>query len=167
MDCRTHRDASMAPDDGTKTMLGAVQKAWLLDAVATSAATFKLIFSSVPLDFGNGVDHWSGYVRERDEILDALADAAVPGVLFLSADQHWFGAHVHRHGAREFQVGPLARAPLLMPPLRPGVLARADEYNTGVLDIDENGVRVRVLGAAGGVLWDETLTAEMLTLRRT
>jgi hypothetical protein len=35
-----------------------------------------------------------------------------------------------------------------------------------VLDIDGSAVRVRVLGAAGGVLWDETLTAADLTLRR-
>jgi alkaline phosphatase D len=164
-DCRSHRSPSMAPDGPDKTMLGAEQRAWLVDAITTSTAPFKLVFTSVPLDFGHGVDHWAGYLTERDAILDALAAAATPGVLFLSADQHWFGAHVHRLGAREIQVGPLARAPLPLPPLRPGVLARADEYNTGILDADATGLRVRVLGASGAVLWDERFTPADLTLR--
>lgn len=166
LDCRSHRSAQSAPDGPGKTMLGAAQRAWLVDGVTTSAATFKLVFTSVPLDYGHGFDHWTGYVDERDGILDAFADARTPGVLFLSADQHWFAAQRHRHGAREIQAGPLARAPLPLPVLRPGVLARADVYNTGVLDIDGEAVRVRVLDADGGLLWDERLTAADLTLRR-
>ncbi|MBZ0238156.1 MAG: alkaline phosphatase D family protein, partial [Deltaproteobacteria bacterium] len=155
LDTRSHRSASADVDDAAKTMLGAAQRAWLQGGLAASTATFKLVFTTVPLDFGHGVDHWAGYRTERDAILDAIADAAVPGVLFLSADQHWFAAQAHRHGAR---------APL--PDHRPGVLARAAEYNFGLLDASADGLRVRALGATGNVLWDETYTPEQLTLRR-
>ena len=166
LDTRSFRSASADLDGANKTMLGATQVAWLLDGLAASRATFKLVFSTVPLDYGNGVDHWAGYTVERDAILDAVADAAVPGVIFLSADQHWFATQVHKHGAREFQVGPLSRAPLNMPPLRPGVLARSQEYSFGVMDVSPDGLRVRALGATGNLLWDETFSPAMLTLRR-
>lgn len=166
LDTRTYRSASMSPDGPDKTMLGAPQRAWLEAGLAASTATFKLVFTTVPLDFGHGVDHWAGYLTERNAILDAIADAAVPGVVFLSADQHWFAAQQHRYGAREFQVGPLSRAPLPLPDLRPGVLARSAEYSFGMLDATTDGLRVRALGASGNVLWDETFTPEMLMLRR-
>jgi len=32
-------------------MLGDVQRAWLIDGIKRSTATFKLVFTSVPLDF--------------------------------------------------------------------------------------------------------------------
>lgn len=166
LDTRSHRSASADVDDATKTMLGAGQRAWLLDGLAASTAAFKLVFTSVPLDFGHGVDHWAGYRTERAAIFDAIAAAGVTGVLFLSADQHWFAAHEHAGGARELQVGPLARAPAPLPDLRPGVLARSAEYSFGVLDVSTAGLRVRALGATGNVLWDETFTPELLTLRR-
>jgi alkaline phosphatase D len=166
LDTRSFRSASADPDGANKTMLGAAQLAWLLDGVAASRAAFKLVFTTVPLDYGNGVDHWAGYTVERDLILDAFADAAIPGVVFLSADQHWFATQTHRNGAREFQVGPLSRAPLLMPPLRRGVIARSAEYCFGVVDASSEGLRIRALGATGNVLWDETFTPQMLTLRR-
>jgi alkaline phosphatase D len=166
LDTRSYRSASMAPDGPDKTMLGAIQRAWLLEGIAASTATYKLVFTTVPLDHGYGPDHWAGYLTERNAILDAIADANIPGVIFLSADQHWFAAQTHRNGALEFQVGPLSRAPAPLPPLSPGILARADEYNFGLLDVSTDGLRVRALGATGNVLWDETYTPDMLMLRR-
>ncbi len=166
LDCRSFRSASTDPDVASKTMLGPTQRQWLVDGVIASPARFKLIFTSVPLDHGHGVDHWAGYTVERAAILDALAEARTPGVIFLSADQHWFAAQTHAHGAREFQTGPLARAPLPLPDPHPNVMMRSGEYNAGVIDADAEGLRIRVLGAAGAVLWDERFTPEQLTLRR-
>ncbi|MGH9888700.1 MAG: alkaline phosphatase D family protein, partial [bacterium] len=61
LDCRRFRSANAAPDDERKTMLGAEQHAWLVDGVTRSTATFKLVLTSVALDYGDGMDHWVGF----------------------------------------------------------------------------------------------------------
>ena len=102
---------------------------------AASPAPFKLVLTRVPLDYGHGVDHWAGFTVERDGLLDALADAGTPGVLFVSADQHWFAAHRHARGLREFQFGPVSRGVITPPAPAPGVLVRVQAYNVGVLEV--------------------------------
>jgi PhoD-like phosphatase len=161
LDCRRHRSPNAAPDSATKTMLGAVQRQWLIDAVTRSTATFKIVFSSVPLDFGNGLDHWSGFRTERDGLLDALA--GVSGLLFLSADQHWFAAHRHAHGIREFQVGPLARGLGTPTAEAPGVLFRASRFNAGLIDVDGSTLTVSGIGVGGEVFYKEMLHVADLT----
>lgn len=160
LDCRRFRSANAAPDDAAKTMLGATQRAWLLDAVARSTATFKLILTSVPLDFGRGDDHWAAYTTERDNIFAALV--GTPGVLFVSGDQHWFAAHRHAYGIRELQIGPISRGfgePLGDPP---GVLFRVVRYNVGIVEIDADRLTFIALGD-DGEFYRETLTAADLT----
>ena len=121
------------------------------------------MLTSVPLDFGDGTDHWSSFTTERDALLAALVD--VPGVLFVSADQHVFAAHRHGFGAREIQVGPLCRG--VGEPLRtaPGVLFRAPRFNFGLFDVDGDALVVSGVGVGGSVFYKETLTAADLTLR--
>jgi len=164
LDCRRFRSANSAPDDERKTMLGAAQHRWLIDGVTRSTATFKLVLTSVALDYGAGTDHWVGFRTERDAMLAALVD--VPGVLFVSADQHWFASHRHAFGIREFQVGPLARG-LGTPPSGspPGVVFRAVRYNAGIIDIDGDQLTFSALGDDGEVFYRETLSAAELTPR--
>jgi phosphodiesterase/alkaline phosphatase D-like protein len=161
LDCRRFRSANAAPDDANKTMLGTEQRAWLVDAVQRSPATFKLVFTSVPLDFGDGIDHWAAYTVERQAIFDALV--GVPGVLFVSADQHWFAAHRHARGIREFQVGPLCRGILTPQRDAPGVLFRSMQYNFGLIDVDGDTLTFSGVGPDGTVFYKETLTAADLT----
>jgi phosphodiesterase/alkaline phosphatase D-like protein len=161
LDTREYRSANVAVDDANKTMLGATQLAWLIDGVRKSTAPFKLVFTSVPLDFGDGNDHWSSFKTERTRMFDAIA--GVPGVLFISGDQHWFAAHRHERGIREFQVGPLARG--IGTPMRTaeGVLFRSMQYNVGLIDIDGESLTFSGLGADGMVFYKETLSVEDLT----
>jgi alkaline phosphatase D len=72
------------------TMLGPVQKAWLLEELEKSEATFKVIASPVPWAYGasDSRDTWNGYRRERDEIFDFLAENNIEGVILLSGDRH-------------------------------------------------------------------------------
>ncbi len=168
LDCRRFRSASKDPDTAAKTMLGATQKQWLLDAVTTSTAPFKLIFTSVPLDYGYVEEHWGVYTTERDEILGALRDAGTDGVLFLTADQHWFASHRCTFGARELQVGPLARGMPELPTAVPGVLVQIRTYNFGVLDIapgDPPTLTFRALDAGGALLYEEAFAPADLRLR--
>jgi alkaline phosphatase D len=164
LDCRRFRSANTDPDGPAKTMLGAAQLAWLRGALAASTATFKLVLTSVPLDFGHGDDHWRAFAAERQALFDALV--GIPGVLFMSADQHWFAAHRHAYGIREFQVGPFARGIIEPPPAAPGVLFRRLAYNAGMLDIDGDRLTAWGLGPGGERIYEETFTAAELTPRR-
>ena len=163
LDCRRFRSANDAPDDAHKTMLGAEQLRWLVDGVATSAATFKLILSSVPLDYGTGDDHWASFRTERDAMLAALVGTS--GVIFVGGDQHFFAAHRHAFGIREMQIGPLARGLGVPGPMVPGVIFRAVRYNAGLIEIDGDRLTLSGVGDDGATFYRETLSAADLTPR--
>jgi alkaline phosphatase D len=163
LDCRRFRSADAAPDDATKTMLGTTQLAWLLDGLTSSTAAFKLVLTSIPLDFGGGDDHWASFTTERQVIFDAIAKARTPGVLFVSGDQHFFAAYQHAYGLREFQIGPVARGFGTPRPLQPGILFTHVDYNVGLFDFDGDQLVVSGVGPGGQVFYQETLTAAQLT----
>src|SRR5262249_26346846 len=145
---RRFRSSDADPDDATKTMLGATQKAWFLAAIKASTAPFKLVFTSIPLDYGTGNDHWATFTTERDAIFAELVGIA--GVLFLSGDQHWFAAQTHAHGIREIQMGPIARGLGTPPdPMPAGVLFRSVQYNVALLDITADALVVTAVAADG------------------
>ncbi len=74
-----------------KTMLGPVQKAWLLDALSKAKGTFKVIASGTlwteTADKG-GKDSWWGVKEEREEIFAHLEKNKIGGVILISADRH-------------------------------------------------------------------------------
>jgi len=73
------------------TMLGPVQKAWLLDGLRASRATFKVVASGTlwteHADKG-GRDSWWGVPEEREEIFSTIAREKIDGVVLLSGDRH-------------------------------------------------------------------------------
>lgn len=74
-----------------KTMLGPVQKAWLLKALSESTATFKVIASGTlwtELADKGGKDSWWGVKEEREEIFSLIDQEKIGGVVLLSADRH-------------------------------------------------------------------------------
>jgi alkaline phosphatase D len=73
------------------TMLGPVQKKWLLENLKKSDAKIKVIASPVPWSLaskGEARDTWNGFKEERNEIFDILATNKINGVILLSADRH-------------------------------------------------------------------------------
>ncbi len=74
-----------------KTMLGPVQKKWLLEKLSASKATFKVIGSGTlwteHADKG-GKDSWWGFKDEREEIFSLIDREKIGGVILLSADRH-------------------------------------------------------------------------------
>jgi phosphodiesterase/alkaline phosphatase D-like protein len=163
LDCRRFRSPNDAPDNTAKTMLGDTQRTWLIDQLRRSTATFKLVFTSVPLDFGIGNDHWATFTTEREALFDAIV--GIPGILIVSADQHHFASYRHSHGIREFQVGPLARGVLPVGPVTAGVLFRSQQFNAGLIDIDGDRLVMTGIGPTGERFFEETLTADALTPR--
>ena len=102
LDTRWHRSPMQNEDGKVKTMLGREQLGWLLDGLKESTSTFKLVFSSVPLnDYGGdtssgraGYDSWMGYKFEREKILSFIKDNHIQGILMFSGDQHYPSAHI-------------------------------------------------------------------------
>ena len=93
IDCINYADSLTAPDDGTKTMLGAAQYARLVDALNNSTATWKLIASGKPFwqgnrngDGWNALDSSTGYEVEKAALLYNLRN--VTGLLGVGGDQH-------------------------------------------------------------------------------
>ena len=79
------------PFADSPTMLGPAQKAWLLEGLRSSSATFKVLVSPVPWSFESkpgSRDTWNGFQEERREIFSFLATEGIEGVLLLSADRH-------------------------------------------------------------------------------
>ncbi len=104
LDTRSYRSPNTAPDDASKSMLGAEQERWLIDTLRNSNATWKLVVSSVPLAAPTGAvtarDGWSavggvgGYQTELRRILNAIAD--VDNVVFVTTDVHYAAAWRYR-----------------------------------------------------------------------
>jgi len=92
LDCRFYRVlGTKGKDDDSGTMLGPVQKKWLLGRLARAKGTFKVLASSVPWSKGTkggSRDTWDGFNQEREEILSFLAENRVEGVFLISADRH-------------------------------------------------------------------------------
>jgi alkaline phosphatase D len=73
------------------TMLGPVQKQWLLTSLKASKATFKVIASGTlwteTADKG-GKDSWWGVKKEREQIFSLIDNENIGGVILTSADRH-------------------------------------------------------------------------------
>ena len=79
------------PEGDNPTQLGPVQRAWLLDGLRESSATFKVICSPVPFvtgTKGGSLDTWDGFPEERQAILDTIKENEIDGVFILAADRH-------------------------------------------------------------------------------
>ena len=73
------------------SMLGAVQKKWLLDGLKASEATFKVLVSPVPFTPNikpGSRDPWDGYPEEREEIFSTIESNGIDGVFLVAADRH-------------------------------------------------------------------------------
>jgi len=79
------------PFEKDPTQLGPAQKAWLLNSLKKSTATFKVISSGTPWAFDakpGSKDTWNGFHKERKQIFDFLANNHINGVVLLSGDRH-------------------------------------------------------------------------------
>lgn len=164
LDTRTHRDARSATDGPSKSMLGETQRTWLLDGLIASDARFKIILTSVPLDFGTtGSDSWMGYLYERDLMWDTIIDEGIDGVVFIAADQHWFSAHHHNSGFKEFMSCPLTRHLRNPPsPTDDHVVSTLKEYNFSIMTYDPSGggsILMEGFTADGALLYSEEILA--------
>ena len=107
LDVRYYRTPNEAPDDGTKTMLGERQLAWLKQGLAESDAKFKIVASGSEWQTHTQPDCWSSFARERQEIFDHITENEIEGVVLLSGDRHFTAGYQVQSRHLEFTSGPL------------------------------------------------------------
>jgi alkaline phosphatase D len=74
---------------GERTLLGKEQLQWLIDALIYSRAPFKfIVIGSQVLNPTQLEDSFTYYAQEKEQLLSAIRQANVPGVLFLDGDRH-------------------------------------------------------------------------------
>jgi phosphodiesterase/alkaline phosphatase D-like protein len=85
-------------NDPSRTMLGRQQLNTFIEAVKSSNAKFKIVMNETPIQqfYGLPYDRWEGYAHERIELLNALTQANVRNLVFLSTDTHAAFANVVR-----------------------------------------------------------------------
>jgi len=110
---RDYRSANSMPDGPNKSIWGANQKAWLVQTLRNSDATFKLIISPTPLigpdDATKRDNHTNpgGFRNEGDAFFGFLRERNLRNVFILCGDRHWQYHSVHPIGYEEFCCGAL------------------------------------------------------------
>jgi alkaline phosphatase D len=90
--------------DDTRTLTGAEQEQWIFEDVGTHGTAWNVIAQQVVMAniTLNGAvlnyDQWDGYPKDRQRILQHLADVAVPNAIVLSGDIHLAGVSLLRAG---------------------------------------------------------------------
>jgi len=81
-----------APDkrkSGERTVLGVHQREWLIDALVSSNATFKMVaMGGQFLNPDKKFENYAIYEEERQWILDRIKEEGITGVIFLTGDRH-------------------------------------------------------------------------------
>ena len=176
LDNRYHRSPVDAPPSSDKKQFGDVQLNWLIDALTSSRATFKIVAAGG--QFLSPFDRWEGsarYPQERDRLINAIVTRAIPGVVFVSGDRH-HAELVRQEPDGFYPLYDFTSSPLTSrgasasgeweSPLRvPGTLVTKTR-NFGLLRFSgEKGARVLTMETRdnkGQLLWSHTVQAKEL-----
>ncbi len=110
---RDYRSANSLADGPNKSIWGATQKAWLMQSLRNSDATFRLIISPTPMigpDDGTKRDNHTnpdGFRKEGDAFFTWLKERGMKNVFILCGDRHWQYHSIHPSGVEEFCCGAL------------------------------------------------------------
>lgn len=110
LDDRWFRAPNNRADD--RTYFGEAQINWLIDALTNSKASFKFIVTGGQVINTAAVyENYAIYGEERARFLQKIADAKIPGVIFLTGDRHHTALHkLDRFGTYplyDFTISPL------------------------------------------------------------
>lgn len=185
LDTRQYRSRNSDPDGPGKTMLGPVQLAWLVEALARSTATWKIVATSVPLANAKpggalipGNDSWAkgadgtGFQTELDLIVKEIVTRRIWNVVWLAADVHYAQVNAYdpdQDGApdfHEFICGPLSAAlPKPVPPapaLHPTTLYSEGGFpNFGMLKLNGRTLHLEILDETGRPRFTHTFQATL------
>ncbi|MDG2123060.1 MAG: alkaline phosphatase D family protein, partial [Verrucomicrobiales bacterium] len=172
LDGRYHRDLKGTRNNGTPTMLGTVQRAWLLETIKNSTAGLRVLCSPVPWVYGakgNSRDTWNGFKEERSQIFDFLTENKIPGVLLMSADRHrsdlWKIDRPGTYPLYEFNSSRLTNQHV-HPEMKSAVFSYNKKQSFGLVDFDttlgDPTISYSVLSIDGETVHSHTLNASQL-----
>jgi len=165
-----------APNEwaGERTLLGDRQLQWLLDALSSSQATFKVIaIGGQVLNPSALFENYSTYEEERQRLLQQIQQADIRGVLFLTGDRH------HTVLTKLERPGTYPLYDLTVSPLTAGVAKPKDgenplqvpgtlvtEKNFAVVEVTgpqtDRRLKMRIFDNSGKELWQRELKATEL-----
>jgi alkaline phosphatase D len=187
LDTRQYRSANAEQDGPGKTMLGSAQRDWLLQALARSTATWKIIVTSVPLSNQKGGtlevpgnDSWArggdgtGFYTELSAIVRAILARGIRNVVWLAGDVHYAQVNAYdpdRDGVidfHEFICGPLSagygRPVRPNPDLNPTTLYSGGGFsNFGAVTVDGSTLRLVILDEGGSARFQHAFSASAHT----
>jgi alkaline phosphatase D len=163
LDNRWHRsEANMKTID--EQMLGEEQIDWLIELLKYSRAPFKFVAcGSQVLNTAAVYENYANYEKEREKLLNRIADEGITGVIFLTGDRH--------HSEMSMvEIDGIKIYDLTISPLTSGTHKAGDEknenriegslineHNFGLLNITgprkERRVEIQILNDSGEQLW--------------
>lgn len=100
-DLRSARDPSSAPDDESKSMMGAEQRAWFERELVQASRTHDAVVwvSSVPWIVGTDSpgDSWGAYSTERSSLSRLIAEQQIDNLVMVAGDAHMLAADDGSH----------------------------------------------------------------------
>jgi alkaline phosphatase D len=173
MDNRYHRDSNELKNEN-KDYFGKEQLDWLINALATSNATFKIVATGGQIisDYKN-FENYVNYPTERNTLLKRLEKNKIEGVLFLSGDRH------HTEVSRMERKNAYPLIDFTCSPLTSGTHEPRDEANSfrlkdktffernfGIINVSGESKNRKLLlmiyDAEGKKVWDYSLKASEL-----
>ena len=167
LDDRYHRSPNKAPNDETKTMLGAKQLAWLKRELVASKAAIKVLAAGGEWQVNGSEDSWRSFQRERKEIFDLLAEHEMKNVLLLSGDRHFTAGYQLPEGFIEICSGPIG-SPNAPAKIAPGLFSLHDHGKMiCVFDLDTAAeppaVALEIYEAGTGLVESRKFTWDQVT----
>ncbi|HJU06080.1 MAG TPA: alkaline phosphatase D family protein, partial [Nitrospiraceae bacterium] len=183
LDTRQYRSANAEKDGPNKTMLGTAQRDWLLEGLARSTATWKIVVTSVPLSNQKGGtlevpgnDSWArggdgtGFQTELAAIVQTLLTRRIRNVVWLAGDVHYAQVNAYDpdgDGAtdfHEFICGPLSaghgRPVRPNPDLNPTTLYSEGGFsNFGAVTVDGPTLRLAIVDKGGVTHFERAFSA--------
>ena len=161
--------------DPAKDYFGQKQLNWLLDALTTSRASFKIVVNGGQIiNPAKIFENMSNYEQERNQLLKEIQNRNIPGVVFLSGDRHtssfWKLERPGTYPLYDLTVSPLTAGTAtphkldLNEQLVPGTMTQERAFATVSVSgpLKDRALTITLRNVKGDVLWKEELKSNLL-----
>ncbi|MEX0967108.1 MAG: alkaline phosphatase D family protein [Bacteroidia bacterium] len=153
---------------GQRTILGNAQIEWLIDALKTSRAPFKMVVMGGQfLNTAAVHETYSTFPEERQKLLELIVEEKIPNVVFLTGDRHHTelskldtaGITIYDFTVSPLTSGPNTNVTEVNRHREEGTLVQ--ERNFGMLTFSgafrERQLKMQIFNSEGTLLWERTI----------